>query len=190
MPKGPESFSVVDYLAPEVQHITDLQCNPCTWSVWVHLMQHAMQQVMPRQQCRVKAAWYRCFSIEARVITPPTNVPATYASLPLLQILKHSTSSSASSSTAAGDTSPQLFSFGDEYTSGSITGAKVPPFRKPAQHDKSGYDQKVDIWAVGCLLFELLTGVRRCFPAWHSPADLSSCLMNDNMVTLYDNLHI
>ncbi|KAL3141526.1 hypothetical protein ABBQ32_004775 [Trebouxia sp. C0010 RCD-2024] len=90
VPKGPESFSVVDYLAPE--------------------------------------------------------------------ILKHSTSSSASSSTAAGDTSPQLFSFGDEYTSGSITGAKVPPFRKPAQHDKSGYDQKVDIWAVGCLLFELLTG--------------------------------
>ena len=44
----------------------------------------------------------------------------------------------------------QMFPFGSEYSS---TASKMPPLKK-----KVGYDQKVDIWAVGCLLFELLTG--------------------------------
>ena len=35
--------------------------------------------------------------------------------------------------------------------------------RKAAQNEAIPYDQKADIWAVGCLLFELLTGARRHF---------------------------
>ena len=57
----------------------------------------------------------------------------------------------------------KLFPFGDEYKNGSVALSKVPPFKNAGQHGNSGYDQKVDIWAVGCLLFELLTGVvARC----------------------------
>lgn len=47
----------------------------------------------------------------------------------------------------------QLFPFGSEYASAP---SRVPPLRQ-----KGGYDQKADIWAVGCLLFELLTGMRQ-----------------------------
>ena len=71
-----------------------------------------------------------------------------------MQILKCITTSSFP---AAGTPSPmdhniQLFPFGNEYSS---TVNKVPPLKQK----RGGYDQKVDIWAVGCLLFELLTGM-------------------------------
>ncbi len=64
-----------------------------------------------------------------------------------------------SSFQAAGTLSPmdhniQLFPFGSEYSS---TANKVPPLKQK----RGGYDQKVDIWAIGCLLFELLTGMGR-----------------------------
>ncbi|DBA80162.1 TPA: hypothetical protein ACH3X2_007633 [Trebouxia sp. C0005] len=45
----------------------------------------------------------------------------------------------------------QLFPFDSECSS---TAGKVPPLKQK----RGGYDQKVDIWAIGCLLFELLTG--------------------------------
>ena len=44
----------------------------------------------------------------------------------------------------------QLFPFGEEYQAKK---AKVPLIGA-----KRSYDQKADVWAVGCLLFELLTG--------------------------------
>ena len=111
----------------------------------------------------------------------------------MLQILKHTASSGTSNTTAAGDTGSQLFPIGDEYTSGATTGGKVPPFKKAPQLERPGYDQKVDIWAVGCLLFELLSGGSRCPSlAWHSSADCLSSyhphhVMSHNTVTLHGN---
>ncbi len=71
----------------------------------------------------------------------------------MLQILKCVTGNGHGSQSAASSPdrtdSIQIYPFGGEYTS---LASKVPPLKK------KGYDQKVDIWAVGCLLFELLTG--------------------------------
>ena len=69
-----------------------------------------------------------------------------------MQILTHASVNSTHTTIGASDKEDniQMFPFGSEYTS---TASKMPPLKK-----KVGYDQKVDIWAVGCLLFELLTG--------------------------------
>ena len=81
----------------------------------------------------------------------------------MLQLLKHiaSRNSPGPSTAAPADNNAvtQLFPFGDEYKTNSATTSKVPPFKKAGHTGDAGYDQKVDIWAVGCLLFELLTGV-------------------------------
>ena len=85
----------------------------------------------------------------------------------LLQVLKHTdvhgspSARASTASSAALDTESQLFPFGAEYTRSSTARRKVPPLQKAAQGESAPYDQKVDIWAVGCLLFELLTGTSR-----------------------------
>lgn len=106
------------------------------------------------------AVWYRCI-VPLKHTDQTTYLPRAYANMPLLQILKHTASSSTCSASASPDTGAQLFPFGEEYTISSAPGSKVPPLRKAAQEAKTGYDQKVDVWAVGCLLFELLTGMSR-----------------------------
>ena len=57
--------------------------------------------------------------------------------------------------------------------------SKVPPLRRAAQNEAASYDQKVDIWAVGCLLFELLTGASR-----------HSCLTDAAMLTACSNAYL
>ncbi len=71
-----------------------------------------------------------------------------------MQILKCIPTSSfpAGDTPSTMDHNIQLFPFGSEYSS---TANKVPPLKQK----RGGYDQKVDIWSVGCLLFELLTGM-------------------------------
>ncbi|DBA77197.1 TPA: hypothetical protein ACH3X1_009770 [Trebouxia sp. C0004] len=70
------------------------------------------------------------------------------------EILKCITTSSFPAGSTAATVEPniQLFPFGSEYSS---MASKVSPLKQK----RGGYDQKVDIWAIGCLLFELLTGM-------------------------------
>ena len=72
----------------------------------------------------------------------------------VVQILKCITTSSfqAGCTPSTTEANIQLFPFGSEYSS---MANKVPPLKQK----RGGYDQKVDIWAIGCLLFELLTGM-------------------------------
>ena len=103
----------------------------------------------------------------------------------LLQVLKHSASNgnpgahASTASSIALDTQSQLFPFKEEYTRGSINRSKVPSLRKAVQSEAAPYDQKVDIWAVGCLLFELLTGASR-----------HSCLLDAAILTACSNAYL
>ena len=78
----------------------------------------------------------------------------------MLQVLQHSNGSNrpGTPSPVKSGAGIQLFPFGDEYQTSIAAGSKVPPFRKAGSSKQPAYDQKVDIWAVGCLLFELLAG--------------------------------
>ena len=174
------SVSMFAYKMPQQAMVPAHLCSMSCWlylhassvSMFAYKMpQHAM---VPAHLCSLSSSLKanlpneQLSSLEANCQINPDGPCVDMQVCLVLQILKHTSSSGGAAATPAPlDSGSQLFPFGDEYTSGDTTSSKVPPFRKAAHDETAAYDQKVDIWAVGCLMFELLTG------AWMP----SHCLM-------------